>query len=115
VAGVAHHGYHPQGLAPATTVWVPHQPQAPEIRLGYFPGLGIRHAHRRLGAFAKPAPPEDKTSQRHVGHQTVVLSQKLLDTGELEFILLQPSLNLVNPGLKYLVGGYHHLARPSPV
>jgi len=42
-------------------------------------------------------------------------SQKLLDTGELQFILFEPLLNLASPGLKHLVGGYYHLAGTSPV
>lgn len=45
VAGVAQHNYHSPDLALSPTLWVPHQPKATEIRLSYFPGLSICHAH----------------------------------------------------------------------
>ncbi|MFC1911957.1 hypothetical protein ACFLXG_02215 [Chloroflexota bacterium] len=47
-AGVAQYDYHSPSLTLATTLRVPHQSQAYEIRLGHFPRLGVRHAYRHL-------------------------------------------------------------------
>jgi hypothetical protein len=54
-------------------------------------------------------------AQAAIGYQAVLLSQKLLNPGKLQPIMLKPLLNLLSPWPKHLVGGYCRLARPGSV